>query len=123
MICLPVCMTGKCHSHHFCLHTIQAFQLPAEAVPRLLTTVFAIILKTRETVVLLQRLAQHCMTPDPHHRPTFAEVLDVLEPLRDLAERGELDKATPYVMPDRPEISNTLSIVKEEDEEEGRGSK
>ena len=57
------------------------------------------------------------MTPDPHHRPTFAEVLDVLEPLRELAERGELQKAAPYVAPERAAMGDQLGAVQEDDEE------
>ena len=72
-----------------------------------------------------QDLAQRCMTPDPHQRPTFSEVLDVLEPLRDLAERGEL-KQTSFSAPDdaRKEIGALLGSVKkiEEGEEDVRGS-
>lgn len=30
------------------------------------------------------------MHPNPHQRPTFAEVLELLEPVRERAERGEL---------------------------------
>ena len=73
----------------------------------------------------MQRLAQHCMTPDPHHRPTFSEVLDFLEPLRDLAERGELPNTATYAPPERTEIGALLGSVKEIDEEseEVRGSK
>lgn len=32
------------------------------------------------------------MHPDPHQRPTFAEALELLEPMRKLAERGELQR-------------------------------
>ena len=65
------------------------------------------------------------MTPDPHHRPTFAEVLDFLEPLRDLAERGELPTTATYTAPERTEIGALLGSVKEieEEGEEGKGSK
>ena len=65
------------------------------------------------------------MTPDPHQRPSFAEVLDFLEPLRDLAERGELPTTATYAPPERTEIGALLGSVKEieEEGEEGRGSK
>ena len=63
----------------------------------------------------MQRLAQHCMTPDPHF----------LEPLRDLAERGELPTTATYTAPERTGMGALLGSVKEIDEEseEGRGSK
>lgn len=65
------------------------------------------------------------MTPDPHQRPTFAEILDILEPLRELAERGELQKAPPYVAPEGATMGDSLGIVREdeENEEAARGSK
>lgn len=65
------------------------------------------------------------MNPDPHLRPTFAEVLDVLEPLRDLAERGQLKQAS-LSPPDegRKQMGALLGSVKkiEEGEEDARGS-
>lgn len=65
----------------------------------------------------MQRLALRCMSTDPHQRPTFGEVLDCLEPLRDLAERGELSKATSsYDLGERSDLS-LLDSVRETEEE------
>ena len=38
----------------------------------------------------MQDLAQQCIAPDPHQRPTFAELLDKLEDLRCAEEQGRL---------------------------------
>lgn len=43
-----------------------------------------------QTGKYLQDLAQICMHPDSHQRYTFSQVLDELEPMRELAEKGEL---------------------------------
>ena len=53
---------------------------------------------------MVQEVAQRCMSPDPHERPTFSEVLDILEPLRQAAELGELE-SFPAVEP-KPSMSS-----------------
>lgn len=43
-----------------------------------------------QDVLLVQDLAQQCMHPDSHQRPTFSQALDELEPMREMAEKGTL---------------------------------
>ena len=38
----------------------------------------------------LQELAQQCMLPDDRKRPTFREICDELEPMRDAVYAGQL---------------------------------
>ena len=72
-----------------------------------------------------QDLAQRCMNPDPHMRPAFSETLDVLESIRDLAERGLLAQTprTPS-LPDasRSGMGELLGSIKviDEGEEDGK---
>ena len=58
----------------------------------------------------LQELAQKCMNPDPHRRPTFAEVLDLLEPIRETVERGDLGRAESFPVYDNSDDLQGKSV-------------
>ena len=69
------------------------------------------------------------MNPDPHHRPTFAEVLDILEPIRDMVERGELERAESFPVYDNSDdlrgksVSTMLGTVDRIVEEEQKDAR
>ena len=58
----------------------------------------------------VQELAQKCMNPDPHRRPTFAEVLDLLEPIREMVERGDLGRAESFPVYDNSDDLQGKSV-------------
>ena len=71
----------------------------------------------------VQDLAQRCMNPDPHLRPAFSETRDVLESIRDLAERGLLARTPSLPDASRSRMGELLGSIKviDEGEEDGKG--
>ena len=68
------------------------------------------------------------MNPDSHQRPTFSQALEELEPMREMAERGELVAYKPEVTKStEPEamsaVVGQISAIAEGESEGQFGSK
>ena len=60
------------------------------------------------------------MHPDSHQRPTFSQVLELLEPMRECAERGDLEEY--YREPEKADgMSATLGNISKIEEGEETG--